>query len=87
MNSSSPSFRLIEFTMPLPWRHFRPASSTSHFEESTITGTRAISGSVAIRLRNVVMAFTPSSRSASMFTSSMFAPLRTWSAAISTAAW
>ena len=73
--------------MPLPCRHFSPASSTSHLDESTITGTRAISGSVAIRLRNVVIAFTPSSRSASMLTSSMFAPLRTWSAAISTAAW
>ena len=75
--SSSPSLRLIEFTTPLPCRHLRPASSTSHFDESTMTGTRAMSGSVAMRLRKVVIAFTPSSRSASMFTSSMFAPLRT----------
>ena len=28
--SASPSFRLIEFTTPLPWMHFRPASSTDH---------------------------------------------------------
>ncbi len=27
----------IELTMPLPCIHFRPASITSHFEESTIT--------------------------------------------------
>ena len=73
--------------MPLPCRHFRPASITSHFEESTKTGTRAMSGSVAMRFRNMVIAFTPSSRSASMFTSSRFAPLRTCSAAIPTAAW
>ena len=50
--SSSPSFRLIEFTTPLPWMHFRPASRTVHRELSTMIGTRAISGSVAIRLRN-----------------------------------
>jgi len=46
-----------------------------------MTGTLAISGSVAMRLRKVVMARSPSSRSASMLTSSMFAPLRTCSAA------
>ena len=38
--------------MPLPCRHFRPASITLHFELSTITGTRAMSGSAAIRCRN-----------------------------------
>ena len=37
--------------------HFRPASITSNFEESTITGTRAMSGSAATRLRNSTMAF------------------------------
>ncbi len=50
-------------------------------------GTRAISGSVAIRLRNVVIAFSESSRSASMFTSITFAPLRTCSSATSTPLW
>ena len=39
-NASSPSLREIEFTMALPCRHFRPASITSHLEESTMTGTR-----------------------------------------------
>ena len=38
--------------MPLPWTHLSPASMTDHFELSTTNGTRAISGSVAIRLRN-----------------------------------
>ena len=45
MNFSSPSFMEIEFTIGLPWMHFRPASMTWNFEESTITGTRAMSGS------------------------------------------
>ncbi len=50
-------------------------------------GIRATSGSVAIRLRKVVIACSESSRSASMFTSRMLAPPRTWSSATSTAAW
>ena len=37
--------------MPLPWMHFRPASITDHFEESIMIGTRAMSGSEAIRFR------------------------------------
>jgi hypothetical protein len=41
----------IELTIGLPCTHFRPASITSHFDESIITGTRAMSGSEAIRLR------------------------------------
>ena len=36
--------------------HLRPASITENFDESTITGTRAISGSAAIRLRKVYIA-------------------------------
>jgi hypothetical protein len=35
----------MELTMPLPWRHFSPASMTSHLEESTMKGTLATSGS------------------------------------------
>ena len=34
MNFASPSFIEIELTMPLPWMHLRPASITSHFDES-----------------------------------------------------
>ena len=47
---------LIELTIGLPETHFSPASITLHFELSTITGTRAISGSAAISLRKVVIA-------------------------------
>ena len=50
-------------------------------------GMRATSGSVAIRLRNVVISRSLSSRSASMLTSRRFAPPRTCSSATSTAAW
>ena len=37
--------------MPLPCTHFRPASITLHFELSIMIGTRAMSGSAAIRFR------------------------------------
>ena len=77
MNAASPSFIEIEFTTGLPCRHFSPASITENFEESTITGTRAMSGSAAIRLRNVVIAFSESSRPSSMLTSMICAPFST----------
>ena len=51
MNFSSPSFIEIELTMHLPWTHFRPASMMPNLDESIITGTRAMSGSAATRLR------------------------------------
>ena len=76
-NSASPSLSEIEFTTALPCRHLRPASITENFEESTITGTRAMSGSAAIRLRKVTMAFCESSRPSSMFTSMIWAPFST----------
>ena len=83
--SASPSLRLIELTMPLPWMAWSPASITGHFELSIITGTRAISGSVAMRCRNSRMACSASSRPSSMFTSMMLAPPRTWSSATAAA--
>ena len=86
-NDSSPSFSEIELTTPLPWRQRSPASSAEKRELSTMIGSRAASGSVASRLRNVVIACSASSRSASMFTSSRFAPPRTCSSATSTAPW
>ena len=68
-------------------RYAPPAGmSTLGRELSTMIGMRATSGSVAIRLRKVVIACSLSSRSASMFTSRMFAPPRTWSTATSIAA-
>ena len=72
--------------MALPCTHFRPASITDHFEESIMTGTRAISGSPAIRLRNLAMAACESSMPSSMFTSMICAPLATCWRAMSTAA-
>jgi hypothetical protein len=67
----------IEFTIGLPCTHFRPASITLHFELSIITGTRAMSGSAATRLRKVVMACSESSIASSMLTSISWAPFST----------
>ncbi len=53
MNFSSPSFMEIELTTALPWTHFRPASMIANFDESTITGTRAMSGSAAIEVEEL----------------------------------
>ena len=85
-NASSPSFRLIELTMGLPCTHLSPASITDHLEESIMTGTRAISGSPAMRLSSLVMAAGESSMPSSMFTSIICAPLATCWRAMSTAA-
>ena len=60
---------------------------TDQRELSTMIGRRATSGSVATRFRNLVIAASESSRSASMFTSRRFAPPRTWSRATSSAPW
>src|SRR5438270_796101 len=81
----SPSLRLSELATPLPCRHLSPASNVDQRELSTMIGRRATSGSVASRFRKRVMAASESSRSASMFTSSRFAPPRTCSSATSTA--
>ena len=86
MKSASPSFSEIEFTTALPCRHFSPASITENFEESTITGTRAMSGSAATRLRKSTIAFSESSRPSSMLTSMTWAPFSTWSRATASAA-
>jgi len=72
--------------MPLPWRHLSPVSITSHFEESTMIGSLAMSGSAATRLRNVRIAATESSSASSMLTSMICAPFSTCSRATSTAA-
>ena len=69
----------IELTMPLPWIHFKPASMTSHLDESTITGTRAISGSEAIKFRKRVISFSASNKPSSIFTSMTCAPPSTCS--------
>jgi hypothetical protein len=84
-NFSSPSFSEIEFTMPLPCSVFSPASITSHFEESTMNGTFATSGSLPSSCRNRVIAATPSIIPSSMQMSMMFAPFSTCWRAIVTA--
>ena len=81
MKLSSPSFMEIEFTIGLPWTHLRPASITAHFDESTMTGTRLMSGSEATNLRKRSMAATPSIMPSSMLTSMTWAPLSTCCAA------
>ena len=85
MNFSSPSFMEIELTIALPCTHFRPASITSHFEESTMTGTREMSGSEAISLRKRSIAATPSIMPSSMLTSMTCAPASTCCAATDSA--
>ncbi len=57
----------------------------SHFDESIINGTRAISGSAAIRCRNLTIAAFESSIASSMLTSIIWAPLPTCWRATSTA--
>ena len=71
----------IELTIGLPWTFFSPASITSHFEESTMIGTRLMSGSLAISLVKRSMAATPSIMPSSMLTSMTCAPFSTcWAA-------
>ena len=82
---SSPSFNEIEFTIGLPCTDCKPASITSHLDESIMTGTLAASGSVAIILRKRVMHFLPSNKASSILTSITCAPFSTWSIAISMA--
>ena len=77
---------LIELTIGLPETHLSPASITLHLELSIITGTRAMSGSAARRLRKVAMASSPSSSASSMLTSMICAPASTCSSATATAA-
>jgi hypothetical protein len=76
----------MELTMGLPCTHLSPASITSHLEESIITGTREISGSLAMSLRKRSIAATPSSMPSSMLTSMTWAPASTcWRATVSAA--
>jgi len=71
-------------TTPLPCRHFSPVSITDHLDESTMIGTRAISGSLAISLRKRSIAAALSSIASSMLTSMICAPFSTcWRATLS----
>ncbi len=79
--ASSPSFIEMELTIGLPCTFLRPASITSHFEESTISGTLLMSGSEAMSLRKRSIAATPSIMPSSMLTSMTCAPFSTCCAA------
>ena len=83
MNSASPSFIEIELTIALPCTHFKPASITLHLLESIIIGTRAISGSEAIKFKKCVMALMASNMPSSMLMSITCAPFSTcWRATV-----
>ena len=56
-------------TTPLPWMHLRPVSITDHFDESSMIGTREMSGSVAMSLQKRSIAATESSNASSMLMS------------------
>ena len=75
----------MELTTPLPWMHFRPASITSHLDESIMIGTLEISGSAATRLRKRTMHSFDSNMPSSMLMSMIWAPFSTWSRATSRA--
>jgi hypothetical protein len=86
LNSSSPPFNEILFTIHFPWQFYRPASMTSNLEESTMIGTLAISGSERAILMNLVIAFLPSIKPSSKLKSRIYAPFSTWSFATAIAA-
>ena len=65
--------------------HFRPASITSHFDESTMNGTFATSGSLPSNWRKRDIAATPSIMPSSMQISMTFAPFSTCCRAMATA--
>ena len=70
--------------MPLPCMQRRPASITSHLDESTMIGTRAMSGSLAISCRKRTIEALLSSMASSMLMSMTCAPFSTcWRATAS----
>ena len=71
--------------MAFPCTHFSAAVMTSQLEESTITGTFAISGSAAMMLRNVVISCLASSKASSILISMTRAPSATCLRAMVTA--
>ena len=77
----------MELTTGLPATERSPASMAGQCEESIITGTRAMSGSAAMRLRKRDMAASESSIPSSMLTSMIWAPFSTCWRATSSAAW
>ena len=60
INSSCPSFKLMELTTHFPCKIFNPPSMTLHFDESIITGTLQILGSVANSLKKCCISISES---------------------------
>ena len=75
----------MEFTIAFPCTHLRPASITSHLDESSIIGMRAISGSDAIKFRKCCIALRESSIPSSILMSMTWAPFSTCCLATDTA--
>ena len=73
-NSSSPSLRLMELTMHLPWAFRRPAIIVSQCEESIIRAALAVDGSLDIYLTNFSISLVLSSMASSMLMSMTEAP-------------
>ena len=84
-NSSSPSLRDIEFTIPCPCKWQRPTETTSQEEESIITGTDAATASDTKASRKRAISAGASSMASSTFTSTTCAPANIWLRAMSTA--
>ena len=73
-NASSPSLRLMELTIDLPWAFSRPASMVSQCDESIIRAAFATAGSPEICLTNFSMQSRLSSIASSILMSMMPAP-------------
>ena len=72
--ASAPSFRLMEFTMHLPWAFCSPAMMVSQREESIISAAFATSGSLEMQRTNLSISLVLSSIASSMFISMTEAP-------------
>mmetsp|Transcript_2251 Transcript_2251/g.5322 ORF Transcript_2251/g.5322 Transcript_2251/m.5322 type:complete len:410 (+) Transcript_2251:2315-3544(+) len=85
-NSSSPTFREIEFTTAFAAKHFRPSITTSNLLESSMNGTLRMSSSPMHKCKKRRIADLPSIRSASKLKSITVAPASTCSRQICSAA-
>ena len=72
--ASSPSFKLMEFTMHLPWAFLRPASMVSQCDESIISAAFATAGSLEMYLTKRSISLVLSSIASSMLMSITDAP-------------
>ena len=73
-NAFSPSLRLMEFTIHLPWAFCRPARMVSQCDESIIKAAFATAGSLEMYLTKRAISFALSSIASSMLMSMIDAP-------------